>query len=368
MDYMLKAINLAKSALGRVSPNPAVGAVIVKDGVIIGDGYTRPPGQDHAEKVALKQAGKSTKGATMYVTLEPCCHHGKTLPCTTDIIAAGIAVVHVAMLDPNPEVSGKGKTELDSAGIKTYVGQSEQKAQQIMEAYVKFITTGQPFVTAKYAMSLDGKLATETGDSRWISNESSRNYVQQMRYETDAMMVGVGTVLTDNPRLSLRKGEDSIRSSKLRVIVDTKGRTPINAKLFKEPGKVLIATTDLIANDKARQYEELGAEVLKLPLTHGLVNLEALLKELGERNITNVMAEGGGMLLGSLFNLGLADKVAAFIAPKIIGGDKSPAPVMGKGVMTMTEVLKLHCVNVKTFSGDVLITSYTKKRAYLKNK
>jgi diaminohydroxyphosphoribosylaminopyrimidine deaminase/5-amino-6-(5-phosphoribosylamino)uracil reductase len=363
MDYMQKAIDLAKSALGVVSPNPAVGAIIVKDDAIVGEGYTQPPGQDHAEKVAGKQAGQNAKGAVMYVTLEPCCHHGKTPPCTTDIIAAGIAQVHIATLDPNPEVSGKGRAELDSAGIKTYVGQNELEAQQIIEAHAKFITTGMPFVTAKYAMSLDGKIATESGDSRWISNESSRNRVQQMRHEADAVMVGVGTVLVDNPRLSLRIGNAEVRSSKLRVIVDTRGRTPTGAMLFKEPGKVLIATTDMIASARARQYTELGAEVLKLPLAHGVVDLKALLKGLGQRNITSVIAEGGGTLLGSLFNQGLADKVAVFIAPKIIGGSKSPTPILGQGVMTMAEVLKLHRVNVKTFNSDVLVTGYTQEKS-----
>jgi diaminohydroxyphosphoribosylaminopyrimidine deaminase/5-amino-6-(5-phosphoribosylamino)uracil reductase len=363
MDYMLQAINLAKSALGRVSPNPAVGAVIVKDAAVIGEGCTQPPGQDHAEEVALKQAGASTRDAVMYVTLEPCCHFGRTPPCTKDIIATGISEVHMATLDPNPLVSGKGKAELEEAGVKTYIGEREQEAQQIIEAYAKFITTRKPFVIAKYAMSVDGKIATESGDSRWISNESSRNHVQQMRYEADAVMVGVGTVLTDNPRLSVRIGDTEIQSSKLRIIVDTKGRTPINAKLFTEQGKTLIATTDLIDKEEEQRYRELGVEVLKLPVTHGLVDLEALLKGLGERNITSVIAEGGGILLGSLFSQKLVDKVAAFIAPKIIGGKESPTPVLGQGIMKMTEVLQLHRVNVESFGSDVLITGYTKEKS-----
>ena len=363
MDYMLKAIDLAKSALGVVSPNPAVGAIIVKNDKVIGEGCTQPPGSDHAEKVALKQAGASAQGATMYVTLEPCCHFGRTPPCTTDIIAAGIAEVHMATLDPNPEVCGKGKAELDNAGIKTYVGEHEQEARRLIEAHVKFITTGRPFVTAKYAMSLDGKIATATGDSRWISNETSRNYVQRMRYEADAVLVGVGTVLADNPRLSVRIGEDSVRAAKLRVIVDTKGRTPIDAQLFKEPGGVLIATTDSIQNDVEQQYAELGAEVLVLPQKDDLVNLDALLDALGERNVTSVIVEGGGIVLGSFFDQGLVDKVAAFIAPKVIGGDKSLTPVLGHGVLTMAEALKLHNVSVETFDGDVLITGYTKEKS-----
>jgi diaminohydroxyphosphoribosylaminopyrimidine deaminase/5-amino-6-(5-phosphoribosylamino)uracil reductase len=230
MDYMDIAFNLAKQALGAVSPNPAVGAVVVKDGRILGEGYTHPPGQDHAEKVALKQADKHAKGATLYVTLEPCCHFGRTPPCTTSIIDAGISEVHIAMLDPNPLVSGKGISELEAAGIKTHVGEREQQARRLIEAHVKFITTKRPFVTAKYAMTLDGRISTATGDSKWISNESSRDHVQRMRYEADAVMVGMGTVLADNPRLSLRIGDEDMRATKTRVIVDTKGRTPANQR------------------------------------------------------------------------------------------------------------------------------------------
>ena len=364
MDYMLKAIDLAKSALGTVSPNPAVGAVIVKNDSIIGKGYTQPPGNDHAEKVALKQAHTSAQGACMHVTLEPCCHFGKTPPCTADIIAAGISEVHMATLDPNPLVAGKGKAELEAAGITTYVGQHEQEALHLMEAYIKFITSARPFVTAKYAMSLDGKIATGTGDSRWISNETSRNHVQQMRYEADAVMVGVGTVLADNPRLSVRIGEDSVRAAKLRVIVDTKGRTPASAQLFKEPGRVLIATTDSIESAKEQQYAKLGAEVLKLPKHDDMVDLDVLLNALGERNVTSVIVEGGGIVLGSLFDQGLVDKVTVFLAPKIIGGNKSLTPVLGHGVLTMEEALKLHYVSVETFEDNILVTGYTKKSAF----
>jgi len=364
MDYMSYAIELAESALGKVSPNPAVGAVIVKNDSIIGEGCTQPPGNDHAEKVALKQAGTSAQGACMHVTLEPCCHFGKTPPCTANIIAAGISEVHMATLDPNPLVAGKGKAELEAAGIITYVGRHEQEALHLMEAYIKFITSASPFVTAKYAMSLDGKIATGTGDSRWISNETSRSHVQQMRYEADAVMVGVGTVLADNPRLSVRIGEDGVRAAKLRVIVDTKGRTPADAVLFKDPGKVLIATTDSIPNDVERQYTDLGAEVLKLPQKDAMVDLESLMDSLGQRNVTSVIAEGGGIMLGSLFDQGLVDKVAAFIAPKIIGGDKPLTPVLGHGVLTMEEALKLHNVSVKTFDGDILITNYIEKSTF----
>jgi diaminohydroxyphosphoribosylaminopyrimidine deaminase/5-amino-6-(5-phosphoribosylamino)uracil reductase len=241
------------------------------------------------------------------------------------------------------------------------VGEHEQQAKELIEAYSKFITTKRPYVTAKYAMSLDGKIATETGDSKWISNESSRNCVQQMRYEADAVMVGVGTVLTDNPRLSTRIGDDDIRALKTKIIVDTKGKTPVNAQLFKEPSRTLIATTDSIDSDREKQYIRLGAEVLKLPQTGGLVDLDSLMSELGERNITSVIAEGGGIILGSLFDEGLVDKVAVFVAPKIVGGDNSLSPVLGQGVLTMEQALKLHSINSTIIDGDVLITGYVKR-------
>jgi diaminohydroxyphosphoribosylaminopyrimidine deaminase/5-amino-6-(5-phosphoribosylamino)uracil reductase len=361
IDYMDSAIRLAKQALGTVSPNPAVGAIIIKNDQIAGEGCTLPPGQDHAEKVALKQAGDNARGATLYVTLEPCCYFGRTPPCTTAIIDAGISEVHMAMLDPNPQVAGKGKAELEKAGIKTYVGNHEKQAGRLIEAFSKHITTNRPFVTAKYAMSLDGKIASATGDSKWISNEASRQHVQRMRYEADAVLTGIGTVLADDPKLNVRIGDEAVRAAKTRVIVDTKGRTPLDAQLFKESGKIIIATTDSIQNEKERQYIELGAEVLKLHAKDNMVDLNALLDALGERNITSVIAEGGGIILGSLFDQGLVDKVAVFIAPKIIGGDKSPSPILGNGVLTMDDALRLHNISVETFDEDVFITGYTKE-------
>ena len=204
MDYMKQALSLAKLALGQVSPNPAVGAIIVKDDVVIGQGYTQPPGSWHAEVMALKQAGEKARGAVMYVTLEPCCHFGHTPPCTKAVIAAGISEVHMATLDPNPLVAGRGADELERAGIKTYVGENESEAREIIEAYIKFITTGMPFVTAKFAVSLDGKIATKNGDSEWISGIDSRKYVHYLRYTTDAIMVGANTVIADDPHLTCR--------------------------------------------------------------------------------------------------------------------------------------------------------------------
>ena len=239
-DYMELALSLAKRALGSTSPNPAVGAVVVKDGVIVGEGYTQPPGSAHAEVVALKQAGVNSSGAVMYVTLEPCCHFGRTPPCTQAIISSGISEIHIASLDPNPLVSGKGKAELEDAGIKTVLGEHKEEALELNEGYTKFITTGDPFVITKFAMSLDGKLATRTGDSRWISGEESRRYAHKLRRSVDAIIVGVGTVLADDPRLTVRAKGQGKETEKLKVIVDSHGKTPLDARVLK--GQTIIAS------------------------------------------------------------------------------------------------------------------------------
>lgn len=373
MDYMERALSLARLALGSSSPNPAVGAVIARDGVIIGQGYTQPPGSAHAEVVALRQAGNRAGGATMYVTLEPCCHFGRTPPCTQAIMEGGIAEVHIATLDPNPLVSGQGKAALDDAGIKTKIGEHEQEARELNEAYIKFITTGLPFVTVKFAMSLDGKIATGTGDSKWISGEESRGYVHQLRGAADAIMVGVNTILADDPMLTVRgegveregMGEEKGEQKKpLRVIVDSKARTPPTAQIFKQPGKIIVATTHAAPSEQTKKLKEAGAEVLDLPsFSHdeGLVDLEELLAELGRREITSVLVEGGSTLLGSFFDFfqkGLVDKVIAFIAPLIIGGAEARLAVGGKGAERITDALRLSHVKVERFGDDLMICGY----------
>lgn len=361
MDYMEQALSLAKLALGQVSPNPAVGAVVVKNDAVVGHGYTQPAGSDHAEIMALRQAGEQARGGVMYVTLEPCRHYGRTPPCSQAIIAAGIAEVHLAMLDPNPVVSGRGKEGLEWEGIKTYVGEHEEAAKQINEAYAKFITTGIPFVTAKFAISLDGKIATKSGDSKWISGEEARKQVHNLRYTTDAIMVGVNTVLADDPLLTCRccggRG-GTARKQPLRVVVDGKGQTPPTAQLFSEPGKTLLALGRPATPEEVTAFAQVGAELLELPLTEGLVDLEKLLKALGEREITSVLVEGGGILLGSLFDCGLVDRVIAFIAPIIIGGKEAKTAVSGKGVDKVADSLKLERVSVERFGEDLMVSGY----------
>lgn len=363
-EWMECALSLAKLAMGYTSPNPSVGAVIVKEGVVVGMGYTQPPGLDHAEVMAVRQAGEKTQCATMFVTLEPCCHYGRTPPCTQVIINAGISEVHIALIDPNPLVSGRGVRELNKAGIKTHVGECQQEACEINEAYFKFVAKSLPFVIAKFAMSLDGKIATRTGQSKWISNEEARNYVHAMRHTADAIMVGVNTVIADNPLLTARcccgKG-GMTKKQPLRIIVDSNGRTPSDANVFKQPGKTMLATVEPFDKEKKRKLTQIGVEVLELPGVEGLVDLEELLKVSGKREILTILVEGGSKLLGYLFDHGLVDKVLVFISPIIIGGSQARTAVSGDGVGSIAEALCLDRVNFKNFGDNVLISGYTKK-------
>jgi diaminohydroxyphosphoribosylaminopyrimidine deaminase/5-amino-6-(5-phosphoribosylamino)uracil reductase len=360
MDYMEQALSLAKLALGQVSPNPAVGAVVVKNDVVVGQGYTQTPGSWHAEVVALKQAGEQARGGVMYVTLEPCCHYGRTPPCSQAIIAAGITEVHLAMLDPNPLVSGRGKDELERKGITIYMGEHEAEAREINEAYTKFVATGMPFVTVKFAVSLDGKIATKSGDSRWISGEEARKYVHNLRHTTDAIMAGVNTILVDDPHLTARCGGKggTARKQPLRVIVDSKGRTPLTARVFSEPGKTLLVMGKLIKPEEATALAQVGAELLELPSAEGLVDLEKLLKTLGEWEITSVLVESGGILLGSLFDCRLVDKVIVFISPIIIGGKKAKTAVAGNGIDKVVNSFKLEHIKVEKLGKDLMISGY----------
>ena len=361
MDYMAQALSLAKLALGSVSPNPAVGAVIVKNDVVVGQGYTQPAGSEHAEIMAIRQAGEQARGGTMYVTLEPCCHYGRTPPCSQAIIDSGITEVYLATLDPNPLVSGRGREALEQESIKTHIGKHEEEAREINEAYIKFITTGMPFVTAKFAMSLDGKIATKSGDSKWISSEESRKQVHNLRHTTDAIMVGANTVLADDPLLTCRccggRG-GTARKQPLRIVVDGRGHTLPTAKLFNEPGETLLTLAKSITSEEATAFAQLGVELLELPLTEGLVDLEKLLKALGKREITSVLVEGGGILLGSLFDHGLVDKVIAFIAPVIIGGSEAKTAVGGEGFDKIVDSLRLKNISVEKFGEDLMVSGY----------
>ena len=362
--YMECALSLAKLAMGYTSPNPAVGAVIVKDGLAIGMGYTHPAGSEHAEIMALRQAGDRAWGATMYVTLEPCPHYGRTPPCTEAIIDAGVSEVHIALLDPNPVVSGRGIGRLNEKGIKTHVGMCQREAYEVNEAYIKHITTGLPFVVAKFAMSLDGKIATRTGDSKWITREEARNYAHALRHTVDAIMVGVNTVVADNPRLTAKGcgGKGGIgKMQPLRLIVDSRGKVPLNARIFDPPGEVWLAVMAPFDSAKKERFVRAGAEVVELPARGGSVDIGELLKLLGRREIVTVLVEGGGKLLGSLFDHHLVDKVLAFISPIIIGGHEA-VTVGGNGVDNIAKAMRLRRVDIKSFGDDILVSGYVEER------
>ena len=354
-----RALALARQALGSTSPNPAVGAVVVKDGAIIGEGFTLPPGQRHAEIGALEQAGAAAEGAELYTTLEPCCHYGRTPPCTEAIIAAGVKTVYLAVIDPNPQVAGGGCAQLQAAGIQVVV-EDTQGAQELYEGFTKHIQCGIPFITAKFAMSLDGKIATHTGDSKWVTGAASRRVVQEMRRECDAVLVGINTVLADDPQLTARDdGGSPLARQPLRVVLDSQCRTPLEAKIFKEPGNTLIVTSESASPARVAELTERGAQVLQLPLKEpGRVDWPETLAELGRRDVVNLLVEGGGVVLGSLFDAGLVDKVYAFIAPKIIGGEAALGPVGGKGAPTMSQSWRLERTRWEQVGEDWLIIGY----------
>ncbi|MSQ07484.1 MAG: bifunctional diaminohydroxyphosphoribosylaminopyrimidine deaminase/5-amino-6-(5-phosphoribosylamino)uracil reductase RibD [Dehalococcoidia bacterium] len=362
---MQRALRLARQALGTTSPNPSVGAVLVRDGVVVGEGYTLPPGQRHAEIGALEQAGPAARGASLYSTLEPCCHFGRTPPCTRAVIAAGVAEVHLAVIDPNPRVQGQGSRELEAAGIRVLVGEEAGPAGELYEAFAKHIATGLPYVSAKFAMSLDGKIAAYTGDSKWITGPEARDLVQQIRRESDAVMVGVNTVLADDPQLTVRQHVSGPQTGRqpLRVVLDSRGRTPSQARLLREPGKTLIFTSQEAGAEHAQRLTSAGAEVFAVPAApSGMVDLGAALRELGRRGVVSLLVEGGGTLLGSLFDAGMVDKVYAFVAPVIIGGRQAVSPVAGQGVAKMAEAWRLSNPRMQPVGSDWLIVGYPQAR------
>ena len=342
-------------AVGSTSPNPPVGAVVVRDGRVVGEGHTQPTGGDHAEIVALRQAGELGRGSTLYVTLEPCSHYGRTPPCTDAIVAAGVSEVRASVVDPNPLVGGGGLEQLRRAGIPVTLGEGSEEAEELIAPHAKFITTGMPLVTTKFAMSLDGKIATRTGDSKWITSEESRRYVHTLRAQSDAIMVGIGTVLADDPQLTARDSDGApLPRQPLRVIVDSSGRLPPDAVLLRQPGRTLVFVSD---EAEARQsgLESSRAELIVAPGNDGRVDLLAMLSELGRRQITSLLVEGGGALLGSLFDERLVDKVIGFIAPVIIGGSTAPSPVSGSGVERIADAMRLNGVRIEHFGDDVAI-------------
>lgn len=355
--YMEKAIQLAEKAIGRTAPNPIVGAVIVKDNKIVGRGYHKKAGSFHAEKMALADAKEMANGADMYVTLEPCNHYGKTPPCTLAIIEAGIKRVYVAILDPNPKVSGSGVRKLEENGIYVEVGIKEEEAKKSNEFFFKYIMTNLPFVAVKSASSLDGKIATSIGESKWITGEPARKHGHSLRNIYDAIMVGKNTVLEDNPSLNCRieGGRDPIR-----VIVDSKLAISSNASILnlKSDAKTIIATTTKAALLKQK---ELGkkAEII-LVNSEEQVDLRKLLEILASKGIMSVLVEGGATLTGSLFTNNLVDKIYFYKAPLIIGGDRAKGQIGGDGFKHLDQAIKLKDLKVSNIGNDLLISAYVR--------
>ncbi len=363
--YMNKALELARLGEGRTRPNPLVGAVIVKEGRIIGQGYHGYFGGNHAEVEAINSAKESIRGATIYVNLEPCSHYGKTPPCANRLVEEGIERVIVAMYDPNPKVAGKGIGILRDKGIKVEVGILEKEARELNEIFIKYITERMPFVYLKYAMTLDGKIASVTGDARWISNEKSRVEVHKLRNRVCAIMVGLGTIVADDPSLNTRilegeeKGKDPIR-----IIVDSHCNIPVNSKVLylESDARTIVAVTRQADYQKIEAVKNTGAEVLVIEDKDDRVDLISLFRVLGKRDIDSILIEGGGELIYSALEAELVDKVQVYIAPKMIGGAKAPTPVAGKGITLMREAIELKDIKRKVFDEDIMIEGYIRKR------
>ncbi len=359
LAFMARALELAALAKGKTSPNPMVGAVIVRDGIVLGEGYHRKAGTPHAEILALGQAGSQTGGATLYVSLEPCCHVGRTSPCTEAIIRAGIKRVVVATPDPNPLVAGNGLQALRQAGLEVRSGVLEAEAQRLNEAFFKYIVARQPFVTLKAAMSLDGKIATRSGDSQWITGQESRNLVQHLRMENDAVLVGIGTVLADDPLLTVRlPGADK---KLLRVVADSSLRIPLESQLVQTARDYPTAVAGVEGQypvSKREMLVERGVAVWELPGVDGQVDIRALLRELGAREVVGLLLEGGSLLNGSFLKERAIDKYIFFVAPRIIGGRGAPGPFGEVGAATLDEALFLTALECRMAGDDLMISGY----------
>ena len=353
---MLRALDLARRGQGFVEPNPLVGCVVVQGQEIVGEGWHQRFGGPHAEIEALRAAGEKAKGATFFVTLEPCCHHGKTPPCTDALIGAGARRVVAAMRDPFPRVAGGGIEQLTAAGIEVEVGLHEQEARELNAPYLKLLATGRPWVIAKWAMTLDGKLATKTGDSKWISGEASRRAVHELRGRVDAIVVGRRTAELDDPLLTARLEHGSPPRVAARIVVDSRARLASGSQLVRTAGQIptLVAAGPEAAEADRKRLAQAGCEVLPLAASGQNDRLLALLDELGRRRMTNVLVEGGSELLGALFDLQQIDEVHTFIAPKLVGGNDAPSPLGGSGMERMAEAIALGHLQVRNMDGGDL--------------
>lgn len=355
--YMRSALALAEKGIGRTSPNPMVGAIVVKDGRIIGQGYHERYGEPHAERNALSSCTEDPEGATMYVTLEPCCHYGKQPPCTDAIISSGISRVVTGSGDPNPLVAGKGISILREHGIKVTEHVLKKECDALNEVFFHYITKKKPFVVMKYAMTLDGKIAAHTGNSKWVTGKEARNNVQADRSRYSAIMVGIGTVLKDDPLLTCRIQDGR---NPVRIICDSSLRTPLKSRIAASilEARTIIATC-CNDDDLIRTYSEAGFEVIKVSGAYGLLDLNELMDKLYELKIDSILLEGGGRLNWSALKAGIVNKVQAYIAPKLFGGENAKTPVEGEGVADPAEAFRLKNISVRHFGNDLLIEGYT---------
>lgn len=360
-DYMRRALELARQGSGYTNPNPMVGCVVVKDGRIISEGYHERYGEFHAERNALTRCTEDPAGADLYVTLEPCCHYGKTPPCTEIIIEKKIARVFVGSMDSNPLVAGKGVGILQDAGIAVETGILEGECRKLNEVFYHYMETGLPFVVMKYAMSLDGKIACATGDSKWVTGETARNHVHQLRKQYMGIMVGIGTVLADDPMLNCRVAEGA---DPVRIVCDSHLRIPQECQLVRTAHEIptIVACTENTfespgQQDRIRSLRDAGVQIIPTSGAHG-VNLRALMKELGAKKIDSVLLEGGGTLNSSALSEGIVSKVCAYISGRLIGGMDAPTPVSGVGANRMSEAVHLKDMRIEYLGEDFLISGY----------
>jgi diaminohydroxyphosphoribosylaminopyrimidine deaminase / 5-amino-6-(5-phosphoribosylamino)uracil reductase len=357
--YMRRVLKLAEGGWGRTNPNPLVGALIVRDGKIIAEGFHEVLGCAHAEISALNNAEVDVTGGVLFVNLEPCSHYGRTPPCAKAIIEAGIKEVVVAMVDPNPKVSGRGIQMLIEAGINVKVGVLEEEAKKLNEIFISYITKKKPFVIMKSAMTLDGKIASVKGDSKWISGEESRKQVHNIRNRVAAIMVGINTVISDNPSLTTRLENENSRNP-IRIILDSKGRIPEDSKVLNADKNtaVILATTETLNIEKEKRLSDRGIKIIKTESTGNRVDLEKLMEILYQLEIDSILLEGGGTLNASALKFDIVDKVMCFIAPKIIGGKDAITPVEGDGIEVMDKAIQLRDVSCKMIGKDILIEGY----------
>ncbi|MGD9365229.1 MAG: bifunctional diaminohydroxyphosphoribosylaminopyrimidine deaminase/5-amino-6-(5-phosphoribosylamino)uracil reductase RibD [Desulfobacteraceae bacterium] len=359
--YMRTALELAAKGAGYVSPNPMVGAVMVKDGRVVGQGYHQALGGPHAEVNAIDDAGEQARGATLYVTLEPCNHYGRTPPCTQKILNTGIRRVVVAVADPNPHVTGGGNAFLKSQGIEVICGVCEEAATRLNESFIKYMRTHRPFVVLKMAATLDGRIATRTGDARWVTGAEARGFVHQLRHAMDAIMVGVGTVKADDPELTTRLDEGR-GVDPARVVLDTHLSISSGARMLNQlsPAQTIIVCGPDAAEANKMRLKDKGACIMEVPVKDGRIDLQILLERLGQRGLTSVLVEGGSLVAGEALKAGVVDKVHFFYAPKILGGDDGVPMLAGQGPDKMEACMPLTDTRVNRMGDDILVTGYLK--------